>query len=545
MAERRLAPSLATAAFWLGLAALCLMGLSRDLWTPDEPREAEMSREMYLSPGVIPTLAGSPFYEKPPLYYWTVSAAYGLSGGPSAWSARLVSGACGFLTLLVVFLWGKRAKSRELGLAAAVLMALSLQFTVSTHWIIIDPLLMLFAALASWAGYELACQGASPKFLMLFYGSMALSMWTKGFIGPLCMAAGLTLHWIWERKSRPWKSFHPFYGLLFMALCFASVGAAFYLAGGKEALYQWGWVNHVERFINPSTTGHAQPFWYYLVALVAASLPWLVPMAGIALPSFWKRSGGAGLKAYCASLLGGGLLLLSASSTKRETYLLPLLPPLFILMGLAWTAIQSRAGEGSAKARWALVLQVAIAGAWGIALPIAAAAYFKRLSLLDAALACVALAALGLALYGFSKGRYSIGGNPAQAAGAAVGVVALFLIAVPALAPSKDMSPFIAKIGSMIPAGSPVAVLGGDETLCGIIPFVTGRGVTMVSEAPRGSSKAPAWLLWQGSDEATRAGLQSSGYALVVKRTFGSSRAVSLWRREAEGQGAKERNGPS
>ncbi len=113
------------AAFWLGLLALCLMGLSRDLWTPDEPREAEMAREMFMSPGVIPALAGKPFYEKPPLYYWTAACAYALTGGPSAWSARLISGLSGFLTLLAVFLWGKRAHSKELGVAAAALLALS------------------------------------------------------------------------------------------------------------------------------------------------------------------------------------------------------------------------------------------------------------------------------------------------------------------------------------------------------------------------------------------------------------------------------------
>ncbi len=545
MGERRNPPSLATAALWLGLLALCLMGLSRDLWTPDEPREAEMSREMYLNPGVIPALAGRPFYEKPPLYYWAVAASYGLCGGPSAWSARLVSGLSGFLTLLVVYLWGKRAKSKELGLAAAVLLALSLQFVISSHWIIIDPLLMLLAALASWAGYELASRGASKTFAALFYGAMALSMWTKGFIGPLCLAAGLCLHWLWERKSRPWKAFHPFYGLLFMALCFASVGAAFYWTGGKEALYQWGWVNHVERFISPQTTGHAQPFWYYAAALAAACLPWLVPLATIAFRPFWKEGGDAGLKSYCASLVAGGLLLLSASSTKRETYLLPLLPPLFILMGLAWTALQGRASEGSARARGALVLQVMISGAWGLALPAAAAVHFKHVSLLGAAIAAAAVASCAVALFGFSRGRYALGKNPAQAAGAVAGVAALFLIAVPALAPSKDMSPFIAEIGSMLPAGSQVAVLGGDETLCGIIPFVTGRGVMEISEAPRGSSEAPAWLLWQGRDETTMAGLESSGYVLVVKRTFGSSRTVSLWNRKAGGQGAKERNGPS
>ena len=72
---------------WLALAglfAISFLGLARDLWTPDEPREAEIGREMWLVPTIVPRLNGESFIEKPPLYYWTVAGAYALFGGPSA-----------------------------------------------------------------------------------------------------------------------------------------------------------------------------------------------------------------------------------------------------------------------------------------------------------------------------------------------------------------------------------------------------------------------------------------------------------------------------
>jgi 4-amino-4-deoxy-L-arabinose transferase-like glycosyltransferase len=79
-------PSRRTVACILGLLVLLsAAGLGRGLWTPDEPREAEISREMFLSPGVIPTVNAHPFAEKPPLYYWTVAAAF---------AAAEVIGAC-------------------------------------------------------------------------------------------------------------------------------------------------------------------------------------------------------------------------------------------------------------------------------------------------------------------------------------------------------------------------------------------------------------------------------------------------------------------
>src|ERR1700682_5244146 len=78
---------LAHGSVWFGLLLLALLGCNRGLWTPDEPREAEISREMALSPSVIPTLNGQRFIEKPPLYYWVVAAVYRLTGAASVVAA--------------------------------------------------------------------------------------------------------------------------------------------------------------------------------------------------------------------------------------------------------------------------------------------------------------------------------------------------------------------------------------------------------------------------------------------------------------------------
>ena len=116
---------------WLalaGLLAISFLGVARDLWTPDEPREAEIAREMWLAPSIVPRLNGERFIEKPPLYYWTVATAYAVSGGPSASAARAVSGLAAFGTLAIVLFWGARAFSPVVGLAAAVALATSAQF---------------------------------------------------------------------------------------------------------------------------------------------------------------------------------------------------------------------------------------------------------------------------------------------------------------------------------------------------------------------------------------------------------------------------------
>jgi 4-amino-4-deoxy-L-arabinose transferase-like glycosyltransferase len=56
----------------VALAPIWLLStLYRGLWTPDEPREADIAWRMSeQSDRTLPQLAGTPFLEKPPLSYW-------------------------------------------------------------------------------------------------------------------------------------------------------------------------------------------------------------------------------------------------------------------------------------------------------------------------------------------------------------------------------------------------------------------------------------------------------------------------------------------
>src|SRR5258707_14986062 len=57
----------------------------RGVWTPDEPREADIAWRMsQQSDRTVPQLAGTPFLEKPPLSYWMSAAAISLFGDSAA-----------------------------------------------------------------------------------------------------------------------------------------------------------------------------------------------------------------------------------------------------------------------------------------------------------------------------------------------------------------------------------------------------------------------------------------------------------------------------
>ena len=111
--------------YFYGLGAVPLLG-------PDEPRYAEVAREMFArGDWVTPTLGGHAWFEKPALAYWMMMAAYRLFG-VTEFAARTGSALAGVLTVLTVGWVARRAESesgeslRGFGFTCAVIAASTL-----------------------------------------------------------------------------------------------------------------------------------------------------------------------------------------------------------------------------------------------------------------------------------------------------------------------------------------------------------------------------------------------------------------------------------
>jgi 4-amino-4-deoxy-L-arabinose transferase-like glycosyltransferase len=90
------------------IIAFYLFGLGRlPLVGPDEPRYAQVAREMFLSGDFItPRLGGHTWFEKPALLYWMIVASF-KTFGVSEWSARLGPALCGVLTIAAAWCVGR------------------------------------------------------------------------------------------------------------------------------------------------------------------------------------------------------------------------------------------------------------------------------------------------------------------------------------------------------------------------------------------------------------------------------------------------------
>lgn len=511
---------------------ICFVGVWRPLWTPDEPREAEISHEMLLSPGIVPTLNGRTFIEKPPLYYWSVASVFSLTGNVSPTMARSVSALAAFLTLLIVFAWGRRECSTAVGIVAALGMATSERFLVSSHWVLSDPLLMLFTTAALWTGWELLRRGTVLA-AAGFYGALVLALWTKGLVGPVLIGAGLAVYCAAGFREAPWRRLRLFTGAAIMIAATGILAAGIYFSDGTDAVREWFWVNHVLRFVHPEGTGHEGPIYYYLLAVPVALFPWWIPVLDSLRPSAWRTGPASrGVRRYWGLMPLGMIVFLSLSVTKRELYLLPALPAIFLFVAAhAVDAWRTLAPNLRRSIKW--WLQVGLSTVFTIGLVAAAAVYTREASAVVIAYLIVATGAAAVTVF-FGIRRSSVRALVALASLGVTGAVGLMGVVPAQLDSSKNMVPFLQSVDAALPRDRIVYAVGHvDETLEGIVPFtICRRLVPLTSDEV--ASLRPKYVLVQDTAGGDNLPELPDSYAPLLVTTFGTERYLGLWQDTGE-----------
>jgi 4-amino-4-deoxy-L-arabinose transferase-like glycosyltransferase len=334
----------------LALAPLWLSGMfGRGLWTPDEPREADIAWRMsQQSDHTVPQLAGTPFLEKPPLSYWMSAAAISLFGDSAA-GARTPNLLYAVITALAV---GALALAMQTDAASALLAALVAAsaltaFRVST-WLAPDACLLAGSALAllgAWRGYRAPAGPRKAAGYTLMHLGAAIGFMAKSAPGWLVPALALITLIVWERRWSELRRWELYAGLALQGLIIGPwvLGVA-RTEHGADALRALFWNNVVGRFTQVAapaaldyTTGHRNTAGKYLFELPLYLLPWTFAVAA-ALCRAWTRVREAGDSATAwrfalASSLPF-LALLSVAATARDIYAAPALLGLAVLTGL-------------------------------------------------------------------------------------------------------------------------------------------------------------------------------------------------------------------
>jgi 4-amino-4-deoxy-L-arabinose transferase-like glycosyltransferase len=249
----------------------------------DEPRYAQIAHEMLvrfdsadtlkgrLTACVTPYLYGHPWLEKPALYYWRAMFVF-QDFGVHDWSARLPSASFAFIMAALIYLHMRRFRRGGHLDAALITVAcagiIGFSRGASTDMQMAAP--FCIGLLGWYAWYE-----TNSKFWLFdIYFFTGVATLAKGPVAPLLailivMAfAALRREWSIVRRSFWWPG---------VVLYFAIV-LPWFLAVQHEnpTFFREFFLEHnLERFAT-NRYEHQQPFWYYVIVVLLALMPWTV-----------------------------------------------------------------------------------------------------------------------------------------------------------------------------------------------------------------------------------------------------------------------------
>ena len=356
-------------AFYLyGLGKLPLLG-------PDEPRYAQVAREMFLSGDLItPRLGGHTWFEKPALLYWMIVASFKIFG-VSEWSARIGPALCGLLTILAVWFV---AREVDFGFWSVIVTASCLGLIVFSRAASFDVVITMTT---TWSLAFFLLHELRRKRLLLagFYAFVGLSLLAKGLVG-IVIPFGVVGAYYLLRRS--WPSRSVWLSLLWGVPLAVAVSAIWY--GPVIAKHGWTFINeffiqhHFARYVS-NKYHHPQPIYFYPVIILMLALPWSVHLIGaLAKVRKWEWRGHDSLsivRIFALAWLLLPVVFFSFSGSKLPGYVLPALPGVALLVSDRLTFAQNR--------KWPLLIAGATLVAVLVVLNFFAAPYARRESVRD------------------------------------------------------------------------------------------------------------------------------------------------------------------
>ncbi len=334
--------ALACLLFFFGSGSIALVG-------PDEPRYAEVAREMYVSGDyVATTLCQCVWFEKPALFYWLAALSYRLFG-VNEFAARFPSGAMALLSMLAIYFAIWRCGFARWASIVSLVLTTSGIFIAYSHAATPDMALAATITIAIIAGYlATRAEGkAEVGWMMLCFAAIGLGVLAKGLVAIVLVSAVL---FIWLTIAGRLRFLRWRYAFIWL-LAFAAVAALWYLPVtlryGYTFIDEFFVKHHFQRYLT-NVYGHPQPVYFYLVIAVLGVLPWsffLLPAAARLRrlkPRLNERDALLTL-AWVWALVP--LCFFSLSGSKLPGYLLPIFPALAILLGAEIERWLDGAGE--------------------------------------------------------------------------------------------------------------------------------------------------------------------------------------------------------
>jgi 4-amino-4-deoxy-L-arabinose transferase-like glycosyltransferase len=312
--------------------------LGREPWKADEPYSFGIVSEMIRTGDlVMPSLTGEVFLEKPPIFFITASLFGRFLSPPLELydAARVATAFYMFLALLFFALTARELYGKERMAMAVVLLIGCVHLQVTAHKLITDVALFAGFAMAL-HGLALSRRRAAAGGFWLGTG-IGLGFLSKGVLAPGMLGVTALLLPVLFKQWRNRDYLKTLALSLGAALPWLVIWPALVYGRSPELFGRWFWDQNFGRFLGGAHAGTAgfdpgspDAHTFYIKNLLWLGWP-------VVLPAFWSlwhfRRSWREHPLFQLPLLSFVVIIgvLSASSTNRTLYAVPMLLPLGLL----------------------------------------------------------------------------------------------------------------------------------------------------------------------------------------------------------------------
>jgi 4-amino-4-deoxy-L-arabinose transferase-like glycosyltransferase len=332
---------------WFERAGLVLLALvlflpgiaRRDLWNPDEPRYAEVAREMReRGDFLVPHLNGRLYSEKPPLHFWSIAAFSRLTGEVGPVAARLPSVAAAAVAFFALFGLARRLYDHEVAWTSVLVFATGAKILWQGRVGQIDMTLVALVTVAMACFVRGFLEGRNGWF-RLFFVVTGLATLAKGPVGLLPPLLSIVAFCLLSRRRDLLARMRIGSGLLVWAAIVLAWLVPAALAAGGDYWETLVFKQNVTRYADP--WHHQQPWYYYLTVVPADFFPWSFFLPG----AIWigrRRSTVEERRGHLLALcwMVVTLVFFSFSPAKRTVYILTMYPAMALLVGASMAEIR-------------------------------------------------------------------------------------------------------------------------------------------------------------------------------------------------------------
>lgn len=323
---------------------------NHELQGSTEARVAGIAMAMHLdNDWVVPRLFQEPFLEKPPLSLWLDAGAIRLFGA-STGAVRLASAFAGLFSVMLLYgMLRTFGRPKTLAFSAALILATMASYWSNVRGVGEDSLLSLGVTTALLAFYQAVRpdrEGPGTWAWALFAAGMVIATLSKGVLGlampGIVIFVYLVSTSLMDKRLSIGDWLKPaLFTLLALVPLVIWLGFLFQ-RDGMQAVGEVLLTNSVGRFSGSFVeAGHYEPFYYYLVKLPEAFLPWNI-LVYLGLWHFRKSLVQNRYRLFFSVWLVAQFTLLTLASSKRTVYLMALTPAAAVLAAeyvrvvLAW-----------------------------------------------------------------------------------------------------------------------------------------------------------------------------------------------------------------